>query len=71
MSIMHRHVHLHVISSDLIGRGLKKKGHYNSFRPDLGFFVTLDEVLKLAKEGAVEVSFMRTRLGTTAFDRSL
>ncbi|KAL1412886.1 aprataxin-like protein [Vanrija albida] len=39
-----RHVHLHVISSDLVSPSLKTKKHYNSFRPDLGFFVSLDEV---------------------------
>ncbi|QRW26936.1 scavenger mRNA-decapping enzyme DcpS [Rhizoctonia solani] len=40
------HVHLHVISSDLCSPGLKKKQHYNSFRPDIGFFLHLDDVLK-------------------------
>ncbi|KAH8090926.1 hypothetical protein HD553DRAFT_303735 [Filobasidium floriforme] len=49
-----RHVHLHIISSDLIGRGLKKKGHYNSFRPDLGFFLHLDDVLRMVREDNIE-----------------
>ncbi|KAJ1310444.1 hypothetical protein OPQ81_007177 [Rhizoctonia solani] len=40
------HVHLHVLSSDLCSSALKKKHHYNSFRPDLGFFLHLDDVLK-------------------------
>ncbi|CAE7200869.1 unnamed protein product [Rhizoctonia solani] len=40
------HVHLHVLSSDLCSPALKKKNHYNSFRPDLGFFLHLDDVLK-------------------------
>ncbi|KAH7340220.1 HIT-like domain-containing protein [Rhizoctonia solani] len=40
------HVHLHVLSSDLCSPTLKKKHHYNSFRPDLGFFLHLEDVLK-------------------------
>ncbi|CAE6459422.1 unnamed protein product [Rhizoctonia solani] len=40
------HVHLHVLSSDLCSPALKKKHHYNSFRPDLGFFLHLEDVLK-------------------------
>ncbi|WVF70890.1 hypothetical protein IAT40_005685 [Kwoniella sp. CBS 6097] len=39
-----KHIHLHVISDDRIGSGLKKKHHHNSFRPDLGFFVPIMEV---------------------------
>ncbi|QRV86122.1 scavenger mRNA-decapping enzyme DcpS [Ceratobasidium sp. AG-Ba] len=39
------HVHLHVLSSDLCAPALKKKHHYNSFRPDLGFFLHLKDVL--------------------------
>ncbi|KAG8748728.1 hypothetical protein FRC10_000119 [Ceratobasidium sp. 414] len=39
------HVHLHVLSSDLCAPALKKKQHYNSFRPDLGFFLHLEDVL--------------------------
>lgn len=39
------HVHLHVLSSDLCSPSLKKKQHYNSFRPDLGFFLHLADVL--------------------------
>ncbi|BEI91799.1 uncharacterized protein CcaverHIS019_0406190 [Cutaneotrichosporon cavernicola] len=38
------HLHLHVISDDLCSPTLKTKKHYNSFRPDLGFFVSLREV---------------------------
>lgn len=39
-----RHLHLHVISDDLTSPSLKNKKHYNSFRPDLGFFVPLGDV---------------------------
>lgn len=38
------HLHLHVISKDRISDSLKTKKHYNSFRPDLGFFVSLQSV---------------------------
>lgn len=38
-----RHVHLHVISGDLVSPSLKTKKHYNSFNPKLGFFIPLDE----------------------------
>lgn len=38
-----RHLHLHVISDDLVSSSLKTKKHYNSFNPNLGFFVPLDE----------------------------
>ncbi|KAF9480107.1 hypothetical protein BDN70DRAFT_877992 [Pholiota conissans] len=39
------HLHLHVLSADLVSEKLKHKKHYNSFRPDLGFFIHLDDVL--------------------------
>ncbi|KZT57048.1 HIT-like protein [Calocera cornea HHB12733] len=39
------HLHVHVISSDLISPALKNKKHYNSFHPTLGFFLHLDNVL--------------------------
>ncbi|KAF8902081.1 HIT-like domain-containing protein [Gymnopilus junonius] len=39
------HLHLHVISADLISEKLKNKKHYNSFHPKLGFFLHIDEVL--------------------------
>ncbi|GAA5950751.1 hypothetical protein JCM3765_000596 [Sporobolomyces pararoseus] len=41
-----KHVHLHVISSDMISDRLKNKKHWNSFHPTLGFFLHLDEVIK-------------------------
>ncbi len=40
-----RHIHLHIVSSDLCSEKLKHKKHYNSFHPKLGFFLHLDEVL--------------------------
>lgn len=40
-----RHLHLHVISADLVSDRLKHKKHYNSFHPTLGCFLHLDEVL--------------------------
>lgn len=40
-----RHLHLHVISGDLVSDKLKTKKHYNSFHPSLGCFLHLDEVL--------------------------
>ena len=43
--VYHRHIHLHIISSDLNSPSLKVKRHYNSFHPELGFFLHLDEVL--------------------------
>ena len=39
-----RHVHLHVISSDLTASALKTKRHYNSFSPRVGFFIPLSKV---------------------------
>ncbi|EPQ58176.1 HIT-like protein [Gloeophyllum trabeum ATCC 11539] len=39
------HLHLHVISSDLVSQALKNKKHYNSFHPKLGFFLHLNDVL--------------------------
>lgn len=39
------HLHLHIISSDLVSNRLHNKKHYNSFHPSLGFFIHLDEVL--------------------------
>lgn len=39
------HVHLHMISNDLISESLKNKKHYNSFHPTLGFFLHLTDVL--------------------------
>ncbi|KAI0283101.1 hypothetical protein BGY98DRAFT_1094043 [Russula aff. rugulosa BPL654] len=38
------HLHLHVISSDLISPSLKTKRHYNTFNPRTGFFLPLADV---------------------------
>lgn len=45
-----RHVHLHVISDDRVSPSLKTKKHFNSFRPDLGFLISLAEVERWLKE---------------------
>ncbi|KAH7889447.1 HIT-like domain-containing protein [Phlebopus sp. FC_14] len=39
------HLHLHVLSNDLCSPKMKHKKHYNSFHPELGFFLHLDDVL--------------------------
>ncbi|KAG8217751.1 hypothetical protein J3R82DRAFT_5912 [Butyriboletus roseoflavus] len=39
------HLHLHVLSNDLCSEKMKHKKHYNSFHPELGFFLHLHEVL--------------------------
>ncbi|CAL1704540.1 unnamed protein product [Somion occarium] len=39
------HLHLHVLSADLRSPSMKTKKHYNSFRPKLGFFQHIDDVL--------------------------
>jgi len=40
------HLHLHVISADLLSDTMKNKKHYNSFHPKLGFFLHIQEVLE-------------------------
>ncbi|GAA5983614.1 hypothetical protein JCM11641_007300 [Rhodosporidiobolus odoratus] len=50
-----RHVHLHVISSDLISPKLKNKKHYNSFHPKLGFFLHLHEVIEGVEDGSLKL----------------
>ncbi|KAM0753070.1 hypothetical protein T439DRAFT_311739 [Meredithblackwellia eburnea MCA 4105] len=47
------HVHLHVISSDLISPKLKNKKHYNSFHPEIGFFLHLEDVLEQVEQGSI------------------
>ena len=39
-----RHLHLHVMSDDLVSDRMKHKKHYNSFHPKLGFWLPLEEV---------------------------
>jgi aprataxin len=59
-----RHIHLHVISSDLCSLSLKTKKHYNSFHPKHGFFLHIDEVLEWFD---ADDSYYRTvRLSPTA-----
>lgn len=40
-------MHLHVISADLTAPAMKKKKHYNSFHPKLGFFLHLEDIMSL------------------------
>lgn len=49
-TVLHRHVHLHVISGDLVSERLKNRKHYNSFHPTLGFFLHLDDVIELVEQ---------------------
>ena len=37
---------MHVISADLVSKSLKKKKHYNTFHPKLGFFIHYKDVLE-------------------------
>jgi aprataxin len=78
-----RHIHLHVISSDLCSPSLKHKKHYNSFHPKLGFFLHVNEVLSWfdAKPSFFDSvrnfvftpppSSIHLRLGTDRFIREL
>ncbi|THH33854.1 hypothetical protein EUX98_g276 [Antrodiella citrinella] len=38
------HIHLHVISADMVSSSMKNKKHYNSFIPKGDFFLTLKDV---------------------------
>ncbi|KAI0331094.1 hypothetical protein GY45DRAFT_662839 [Cubamyces sp. BRFM 1775] len=40
------HLHLHIVSSDFTGQYYKGKKHVNSFHPRLGFFLSIDEVIR-------------------------
>lgn len=46
--IFFSHIHLHIISDDFQGSGMKKKRHYNSFNPhpESGYFLRLKTVLQ-------------------------
>ena len=46
MDNLARHLHLHVISADLLSETMVNKKHYNSFHPKLGFFLHIQEVLE-------------------------
>ncbi|KAH8928504.1 HIT-like protein [Atractiella rhizophila] len=41
-----KHLHLHVISTDFQSDRLKHKKHWNSFHPELGFFLHLSDLLE-------------------------
>jgi len=41
-----QHLHLHVLSADLLSDKMKNKKHYNSFHPKLGFFLHLEDILE-------------------------
>lgn len=51
-----RHLHLHVISDDLVSPALKTKKHYQSFDPKHGFFLDLDDVQRMVQKGTKAVS---------------
>lgn len=44
-------VHLHVISNDLVSDRLKHKKHYQSFHPTHGFWLDLDSIQELVRQG--------------------
>ncbi|PWN41091.1 hypothetical protein IE81DRAFT_187534 [Ceraceosorus guamensis] len=45
------HVHLHIISSDLISERLKNKKHYLSFHPSHGFWLPLTRIEEMVRKG--------------------
>lgn len=45
------HLHLHVVSMDLVSDRLKHKKHYLSFHPAVGFALRLSEVERMVAEG--------------------
>jgi aprataxin len=45
------HLHLHVISMDLVSDRLKHKKHYLSFHPDVGFALRLEYIEELVRKG--------------------
>lgn len=59
------HLHLHVISSDLVSPYLKHKQHYNSFRPDSGFFIHLHEVITWLADDSSQ-AYLQTQLGVSS-----
>jgi len=40
------HLHLHVLSADLVSDKMKNKKHYNSFHPELGFFLHMEQIFE-------------------------
>ncbi|KAH9817506.1 HIT-like domain-containing protein [Melampsora americana] len=53
------HIHLHVISEDLVSDYLKNKRHFNTFRSDLGFFIQLDDLIEKVKSGISPTALLR------------
>ena len=45
------HLHLHVVSMDLVSDRLKHKKHFISFHPKLGFALQLDAVEEMVRQG--------------------
>ena len=45
------HLHLHVVSMDLVSDRLKHKKHYLSFQPNVGFAIRLNVVEDLVRQG--------------------
>lgn len=44
----------HIISQDFISDALKNKKHWNSFNPDHGFFLHLDDLLEWVDKGTLK-----------------
>jgi aprataxin len=63
-----RHLHLHVISDEMIAPAMKTKKHYNSFRPDLGFFVPLVEVQRWLQQ---DEGYLRERVDVSCEMRGI
>ncbi|WVN90296.1 uncharacterized protein L203_105532 [Cryptococcus depauperatus CBS 7841] len=61
-----KHLHLHVISDDRLSLSLKTKKHYNSFRPDLGFFIPIMEVQRWLRDEFTVVERLETMADTPA-----
>ncbi|KIR30433.1 aprataxin [Cryptococcus deuterogattii 99/473] len=59
-----KHIHLHVISEDRISPSLKSKKHYNSFRPDLGFFIPIMEVQRWLQDDRTMLDRVETLSAT-------
>ncbi|KAJ7219218.1 HIT-like domain-containing protein, partial [Mycena pura] len=59
------HLHLHVLSDDLLSDRLKNKKHYNSFHPKHGFFLDIDDVLSWFDADPSYFSSVRPSLALT------
>jgi len=60
-----RHLHLHVLSADLLSEKMKNKKHYNSFHPKLGFFLPIEDVLEWLD---AEATFFSNTVGWPSLD---